>query len=185
MHILLFIILLLIINVVQAQIYTWVDDTGRTHYSDRPPQNIEADQLDSGDHRVSTIGGGGLRAGEREWLQNIEEAAEQERLTRQIEAQNQPPQVNVVTVEQRREDLAPVRYYYSPIQPGYAQYRYLPHNGIGFQLHYGYPPYSDRGHREDNYSVKPNRYKPRHHSKPRRIPKIKASGVDSNRRKTY
>lgn len=186
MHIRLLLILLSSLTIAQAQIYTWVDDSGRTHYSDRPPQDRTADQLDFGEQPLSTIGESGLRPGEREWLQDIRQAREQKRLLQQMKAQNQPQPVNVVTVDQDSEPSRPVRYYdYSP-PPAYPTYYQTPRNGISLQLNYGSSPYFYQRSRYDrNANDDSARHKPRSRFKPRPPRKFKASGIWPNKIRNF
>ena len=59
--------------VLQAQVYTWTDDKGRTHYGDSPPEDQTAQELEIDSHNVSTVGASGLRPGEMAMLDQIRE----------------------------------------------------------------------------------------------------------------
>ena len=106
-----------------AQVYSWIDDQGRTHYGDAPPPDMPVRRLDPEHSAVTTIGGGGLRESERDRLRAIEQA-EQAREQAAAERAARRPQVSVVTVEPPRDDDDDrVILYGPPYYPGY-RHRY-------------------------------------------------------------
>lgn len=86
---------------VGAEVYTWKDAAGRTHYSDRPPAEGNAQTVDLDDQRVSVIGATELRTAEKDLLGQLEEARA---LRQQQEEINRPVNITVVKTEEDDDD---------------------------------------------------------------------------------
>lgn len=84
---------------VGAEIYTWTDEAGRTHYSDRPPTGGKAQTVDLDAQHVSVIGATELRSTEQDLLRQFEEA----RALRQQQEEIQQP-VSITVVETEEDD---------------------------------------------------------------------------------
>ena len=104
-------------HVKAAEIYTWIDATGKTHYGDQPPTSDMPVRKLNDSAAVSVVGNSALRESERDFLKAAEQAAQELRIAREAaaaeRARNRPPQVNVVTVEQPRRayDNYPILYH--------------------------------------------------------------------------
>lgn len=92
--------LLGMLGLAAADVYTWVDDTGRTHYSDQPPADpaVVPDVQTLTAPAVTTIGNSGLRPAEQALLAQYREEAQvraeqrlREREIAALEAARQPP----------------------------------------------------------------------------------------------
>ncbi|MGF1526658.1 MAG: DUF4124 domain-containing protein [Candidatus Competibacterales bacterium] len=107
-----------------AQVYTWVDDQGSTHYSDRPPSDgnvpLEAVTTVAVDQQaVTTVGNAGLREGEQALLDRFEarreaDAARQTAMARQQQAD--PPTLIAIDLDDDRGD----RFYGGGVFSGFA-----------------------------------------------------------------
>jgi hypothetical protein len=132
--------LLLLLPVAQGQIYHWIDQDGRTHYGDRPPDDLPVRELDPELQSLTTIGGSELRESERELLRSAEQAAREERQAQQAAAQSRPPPVNIVTVERERERPAIYWPNYLPYRPYYRDRYYRQYSGLRADLSFGDNP---------------------------------------------
>lgn len=115
-----------------APIYHWVDEQGRTHYSDRAPQDQPSRELDPRAAALSTIGGSALREDELDLLQRYaDEAQARQEQAEQARQQNPPP----IIVVNPPPPPAQERY----ILPAYTHQRYYKRNrwGIDFNVQIG------------------------------------------------
>ncbi|HXH04141.1 MAG TPA: DUF4124 domain-containing protein [Candidatus Competibacteraceae bacterium] len=126
----------LLAGAAQAEIYTWQDEQGRTHYGDRPPAGAEARQLDI-ESGVSTVGGTGLREGEKAML---DELAERDKARASQPVVQLPPPLNVQVGAPARDYDDDRVILYSPPGP----YRYWENrSSFGIGIGIGKHPYPD------------------------------------------
>ena len=159
-------VLLVIAGAAYAEVYTWVDADGNTHYSDKPPADRTAEQLDLETQQVTTVGGSGLRPGEQALLEQIrkDEQAARERRQRERELRALAEERRLAEERERAASTyAPdesVRYrrvYPYPVIPRRA-YRTEPRFGLSLE------------YRGDNFRLRGaiNDDESRHHGPPRR-----------------
>lgn len=125
-----------------AQVYTWVDEEGNTHYGDRPPAEHEAETLDLDTSGLSTMGGAGLRPGEEAALERLREqeaaAAERRLQRRALDLEEQRLEAEQAAAEAALEANQEPRVIYggSVVYPNSLytdRYRY----GFNFSYHHG------------------------------------------------
>lgn len=116
-----------------AQVYSWQDAQGRTHYSDRPPttttEQQEVRELDIDNQPISTVGGSGLRPGEQAMLERLEQqtlAREQAAVEAAKQAAN-PPTQTIIMQPPAEEPKERIVIYRDPPRV------YKPHVGVYYQ----------------------------------------------------
>ena len=116
-----------------ADIYTWKDAEGRTHYSDRPPAEVPAQTVDLNEQRVSVIGAAALRTAEKDLLGQLEEARMlRQKLKQQQEELKRPISIAVVETEKIDDDDS-VRHFFpvfstTPALIHHQHHRIRPHH---------------------------------------------------------
>lgn len=126
-----------------AQVYTWEDEHGNTHYGDRPPTEQPAETLDIDATGLSTVGESGLRPSEQDALERIraeEAAAAERRLQNRALALEQQRIDNEramaeVALEESREPV--VRYENVISYPPTSFYDDRYRHGFSFRYHHG------------------------------------------------
>ncbi|MFO1352973.1 MAG: DUF4124 domain-containing protein [Gammaproteobacteria bacterium] len=121
-----------------AEVFTWVDEDGMTHYSDRPPAQGNANVVDLGSQPLSTLGASGLRPAEQEMLRQIEERAKAEAAARAAAASAPPPPAPIIVEQAPNQETStlfiPSWNYYPWLYPGHP---HKPHYGLDFHLNFG------------------------------------------------
>ena len=163
-------VLLLCTSVAHAEVYTWVDADGNTHYSDKPPADQSAEQLDLDTETVTTVGGSGLRPGELALLEQIREddRAARERRLRANELALLAEQRRLA--EQERASLAeppPAGVTYGPVYSYPYAYPLIPR-----RIHKSKPRFGlNLEYRDDNFRLRGDFHdRGRDHSGPPRRP---------------
>ena len=158
-------VLLVIAGIAHAEVYTWVDADGNTHYSDKPPTNRTAEQLDLDTEYVTTVGSSGLRPGELALLEQIREdnqaAAERRQRTKELALLAEQRRL----AEQERAQVAeplPAAVTYHPVYP----YPLIPRRVHKSKPHFGL----SLDYRGDNVRLRGaiNDGERRHYGPPRR-----------------
>jgi hypothetical protein len=90
--------LLLFAGIVSGQMYRWTDEHGRTHFSDRPPANLDADEMDA--PQASVIETDAETRGRQERLQRLQRAQQEKQQVEDQQASEQD--------RQRRQHFAPL-----------------------------------------------------------------------------
>ena len=117
---------ILLAPMLYADIFTWTDSEGRVHYSDRPPPDSAARQLDPSQANLSTIGDAALRSDERDILERIEQRRAEELRAHAKRAAARPMVITPPpSPDPQRQTRIVTRY-----RPSYIDYPYA----------YPYPP---------------------------------------------
>ncbi len=154
MRLLLLIVVISAMVTAEAGVYTWIDEQGRTNYSDRPPADLSSEKLDLDSLSVSTIGSAGLRESEQKLLDRMDaqarakaEKRRQDRKTEQLIEQRVGQRIDAEIERQTYRRSYSSSYY--PI------YGYPIINRYGVSYKGGYAHESGRGNQ-------PRKHKSRH-----------------------
>lgn len=130
----------------EAQVYTWEDEHGNTHYGDRPPAEHEAETLDLDTGSLSTMGGAGLRPAEEAALERLREeqaaAAERRLQNRALALERERIRAEQATAEAALEAARKPRVIYRDVDVGYPpvpwyEGKHRHSFGFSFDYHYG------------------------------------------------
>ena len=158
-----------------AEIYTWTDAAGHTHYADQPPQASSAEVLDLEQAPLSVVGDAALTLEERALLQRLEAERAAEAARRAARPAPAPSPV----VVQPPPAPSETRTVYLPA----PRFRHRPHrfrpDGFGFDLQLGGDDWRLRLHRDADVFHPPMRppHKPDRHQYPGRPPREPAAGL--------